>query len=102
MRPLWLMKRVLAIFHRIGDNDRMARKAKSERKTASTTPERRGGMSRSALVKRSGVSKQQLSRLENAAAYPQCGQVIIDSNFMTPNLGTQCRSGAAREESSRV
>ena len=80
----------------------MAGKAKSERKTGLYYAREARGMSRSALVKRSGVSKQQLSRLENAAAYPQCGQVIIDSNFMTPNLGTQCRSGAAREESSRV
>jgi transcriptional regulator with XRE-family HTH domain len=43
----------------------MARKAKSERKTGLYYAREARGMSRTELVKRSGVSKQQLSRLEN-------------------------------------
>jgi len=43
----------------------MARKAKSERKTGLYYAREARGMSRTELVKRSKVSKQQLSRLEN-------------------------------------
>jgi transcriptional regulator with XRE-family HTH domain len=43
----------------------MVRKAKSERKTGLYYAREARGMSRTELVKRSGVSKQQLSRLEN-------------------------------------
>jgi hypothetical protein len=57
------MKRVLAIFHRIGDNERMARKAKSERKTGLYYAREARGMSRTELVKRSGISKQHLSSM---------------------------------------
>src|SRR6516164_3491995 len=56
----------LETLHRIGDNDRMAAKAKSrQQKTGLHHAREARGMSRSELVKRSGVSKQQLSRLEN-------------------------------------
>src|SRR5215831_2253049 len=56
----------LETLHRIGDNDRMAGKAKSRQKRTGLHHAREArGMSRSELVKRSGVSKQQLSRLEN-------------------------------------
>jgi len=56
----------LETLHRIGDNGRMARKSKSaERKTGLYYAREARRMSRSELVKRSGVSKQQLSRLEN-------------------------------------
>src|SRR6516225_2999645 len=56
----------LETLHRIGDNDRMAGKAKSrQQKTGLHHAREARGMSRSELVKRSGVSKQQLSRLEN-------------------------------------
>jgi transcriptional regulator with XRE-family HTH domain len=56
----------LETLHRIGDNDRMARKSKSaEHKTGLYYAREARRMSRSELVKRSGVSKQQLSRLEN-------------------------------------
>jgi transcriptional regulator with XRE-family HTH domain len=54
------------IFHGIGDNGEMAGKAKSrQQKTGLHYAREARGMSRSELVKRSGVSKQQLSRLEN-------------------------------------
>jgi transcriptional regulator with XRE-family HTH domain len=44
----------------------MARKAKSEsKKTGIYRAREARGMSRSELVRRSGISKQQLSRLEN-------------------------------------
>jgi transcriptional regulator with XRE-family HTH domain len=43
----------------------MVRKAKSERKTGLYYSREARGMSRTELVKRSGISKQQLSRLEN-------------------------------------
>src|SRR5215472_15905398 len=57
---------LLEISHGIGDNDRMAGKAKSrQQKTGLHHAREARGMSRSELVKRSGVSKQQLSRLEN-------------------------------------
>ena len=57
---------LLVLFHRIGDNCAMARKAKSAlNKTGLYHAREARGMSRSELVKRSGVSKQQLSRLEN-------------------------------------
>jgi transcriptional regulator with XRE-family HTH domain len=57
---------VLELFHRIGDNGAMARKAKSAlNKTGLHYAREARGMSRTELVKRSGVSKQQLSRLEN-------------------------------------
>ena len=59
------MSSLLAIFHRIGDNHSMVRKAKSERKTGLYYARETRGMRRTELVKRSGVSKQQLSRLEN-------------------------------------
>lgn len=56
----------LEIAHRIGDNGRMARKTKpAEHKTGLYYAREARRMSRSDLVKRSGVSKQQLSRLEN-------------------------------------
>src|SRR5262249_62062944 len=55
-----------AFFHRIGDNGQMPRKAKSQPpKTGLHHAREARGMSRTELVKRSGVSKQQLSRLEN-------------------------------------
>src|SRR5262245_3645850 len=54
------------MFHRIGDDKHMARKAKSEPpKTGLYYAREARRMSRSELVKRSGVSKQQLSSLEN-------------------------------------
>jgi transcriptional regulator with XRE-family HTH domain len=54
------------MLHRIGDNARMARQAKSgSKKTGLYHAREARGMSRTELVKRSGVSKQQLSRLEN-------------------------------------
>jgi len=57
---------LLEIPHGIGDNGRMAGKAKSrQQKTGLHYAREARGMSRSELVKRSGVSKQQLSRLEN-------------------------------------
>jgi transcriptional regulator with XRE-family HTH domain len=57
---------VLELFHRIGDNGAMAGKSKSEsKKTGLHYAREERGMSRTELVKRSGVSKQQLSRLEN-------------------------------------
>ena len=57
---------VVESFHRIGDNGRMARKAKSAlSKTGLYYAREARGMSRTELVKRSGVSKQQLSRIEN-------------------------------------
>jgi transcriptional regulator with XRE-family HTH domain len=57
---------LLELFHRIGDNCAMARKAKSAlNKTGLYYAREARGMSRTELVKRSGVSKQQLSRLEN-------------------------------------
>src|SRR5215472_15848799 len=57
---------LLEISHGIGDNGRMAGKAKSrQQKTGLHYAREARGMSRSELVKRSGVSKQQLSRLEN-------------------------------------
>jgi transcriptional regulator with XRE-family HTH domain len=56
----------LETLHRIGDNGRMAGKAKSrQQKTGLYYAREARGMSRTQLVKRSGVSKQQLSRLEN-------------------------------------
>jgi transcriptional regulator with XRE-family HTH domain len=56
----------LESFHRIGDNGRMARKPKAQpQKTGLYHAREARGMSRTELVKRSGVSKQQLSRLEN-------------------------------------
>jgi transcriptional regulator with XRE-family HTH domain len=52
--------------HRIGDNCQMAGKAKSrQQKTGLYYAREARGISRTQLVKRSGVSKQQLSRLEN-------------------------------------
>jgi transcriptional regulator with XRE-family HTH domain len=57
---------LLEILHGIGDSSRMAGKAKSrQQKTGLYYAREARGMSRSQLVKRSGVSKQQLSRLEN-------------------------------------
>jgi transcriptional regulator with XRE-family HTH domain len=57
---------LLEFLHGIGDNDRMAGKAKSrQQKTGLHYAREARGMSRTQLVKRSGVSKQQLSRLEN-------------------------------------
>jgi transcriptional regulator with XRE-family HTH domain len=57
---------VLELFHRIGDNGAMASKSKSESKKTGLYHAREArDMSRTELVKRSGVSKQQLSRLEN-------------------------------------
>jgi transcriptional regulator with XRE-family HTH domain len=54
------------MFHRIGDNIQMARKAASRpQKTGLHYAREARHMSRTELVKRSGVSKQQLSRLEN-------------------------------------
>ena len=54
------------LFHRIGDNGAMASKSKSEsKKTGLYYAREARGMSRTELVKRSGISKQQLSRLEN-------------------------------------
>jgi len=54
------------MLHRIGDNSEMARKARSEPpKTGLYYAREARGMSRSELVRRSGVSKQQFSRLEN-------------------------------------
>jgi transcriptional regulator with XRE-family HTH domain len=56
----------LETLHRIGDNGCMAGKAKSrQQKTGLYYAREARGMSRTELVKRSGVSKQQLSRLEN-------------------------------------
>jgi transcriptional regulator with XRE-family HTH domain len=56
----------LETLHRIGDNGRMAGKAKSrQQKTGLYYAREARGMSRTQLVNRSGVSKQQLSRLEN-------------------------------------
>jgi transcriptional regulator with XRE-family HTH domain len=56
----------LEIAHGIGDNGQMAGKAKSrQQKTGLYYAREARGMSRTQLVKRSGVSKQQLSRLEN-------------------------------------
>jgi transcriptional regulator with XRE-family HTH domain len=56
----------LDIPHGIGDNGAMAGKAKSQQqKTGLYHAREARGMSRTQLVKRSGVSKQQLSRLEN-------------------------------------
>jgi transcriptional regulator with XRE-family HTH domain len=69
--PLWLTDGTigdvwLETLHRIGDNGWMAGKAKSrQHKTGLYHAREARGMSRSELVKRSGVSKQQLSRLEN-------------------------------------
>src|SRR5260370_37783337 len=60
------MNRGLVIFHRIGDNDGIARKAKSGPQKAGLYYAREGRrMSRTELVRCSGISKQQLSRLEN-------------------------------------
>jgi transcriptional regulator with XRE-family HTH domain len=60
------LARVLELLHRIGDNGAMAGKSKSESKRTGLYDAREArGMSRTELVKRSGVSKQQLSRLEN-------------------------------------
>jgi transcriptional regulator with XRE-family HTH domain len=57
---------LVEFLHRIGDNGAMARKAKSAvSKTGLHYAREARGMSRTELVKRSGVSKQQLSRLEN-------------------------------------
>jgi transcriptional regulator with XRE-family HTH domain len=57
---------LLETLHRIGDNGGMAGKAKSrQQKTGLFYAREARGMSRTQLVKRSGVSKQQLSRLEN-------------------------------------
>jgi transcriptional regulator with XRE-family HTH domain len=57
---------LVEFLHRIGDNGAMARKAKSGlNKTGLHYAREARGMSRTELVKRSGVSKQQLSRLEN-------------------------------------
>jgi transcriptional regulator with XRE-family HTH domain len=54
------------MFHRIGDNIQMARQAKSgSKKTGLYYAREARHMSRTELVKRSGISKQQLSRLEN-------------------------------------
>jgi transcriptional regulator with XRE-family HTH domain len=52
------------MLHRIGDNARMQAKSGSKKTGLYHAREARG-MSRTELVKRSGVSKQQLSRLEN-------------------------------------
>jgi transcriptional regulator with XRE-family HTH domain len=52
--------------HRIRDNGAMARRTKSTKQWTGLYYARQArGMSRTELVKRSGVSKQQLSRLEN-------------------------------------
>jgi transcriptional regulator with XRE-family HTH domain len=57
---------VLELSHRIGDNRAMASKSISESKKTGLYHAREArGMSRTELVKRSGVSKQQFSRLEN-------------------------------------
>jgi transcriptional regulator with XRE-family HTH domain len=54
------------MFHRIGDDIQMARKVASrQQKTGLYYAREARHMSRTELVKRSGVSKQQLSRLEN-------------------------------------
>jgi transcriptional regulator with XRE-family HTH domain len=56
----------LAFLHRIRDNGRMAKRTKSNKQWTGLYHARQArGMSRTELVKRSGVSKQQLSRLEN-------------------------------------
>lgn len=57
---------LVEFLHRIADNGAMARNAKSAlNKTGLYYAREARGMSRTELVKRSGVSKQQLSRLEN-------------------------------------
>src|SRR5271163_1516028 len=69
---------MLASWHRIGDNGGMARKAKSSRQFTGLHHAREArGMSRGELVKRSGVSKQQLSRLEN-------GQIRLRLDHLKP------------------
>ena len=68
----------LAFLHRIRDNDEMARRAKSTRQLTGLYHAREArGMSRSELVERSGVSKQQLSRLEN-------GQIRLRLDHLKP------------------
>ena len=58
--------RVLAFLRRIRDNDAMAKKASAARqKTGLYHAREARGMSRTDLVRLSGISKQQLSRLEN-------------------------------------
>jgi transcriptional regulator with XRE-family HTH domain len=57
---------MLCVQHRIGDNAAMARKIRGGRQQTGLFHAREArGMSRSELVRLSGVSKQQLSRLEN-------------------------------------
>jgi len=57
---------MLELFHRIGDDGAIARKPKSgSNKTGLYYAREARGMNRTELVKRSGISKQQLSRLEN-------------------------------------
>jgi transcriptional regulator with XRE-family HTH domain len=56
----------LALLFQIGDNTEMAKKIRTTNKKTGLFHAREArGMSRTELVKRSGVSKQQLSRLEN-------------------------------------
>jgi transcriptional regulator with XRE-family HTH domain len=64
--------------HRIRDNARMARRSKPSRQWTGLYYARQArGMSRSELVRLSGVSKQQLSRLEN-------GQIRLRLDHLKP------------------
>jgi transcriptional regulator with XRE-family HTH domain len=69
----------LAFLHRIRDNSAMARKTQAEKSGLYHAREARR-MSRTELVKRSGVSKQQLSRLEN-------GQIRLRLDHLKPFAG---------------
>src|ERR1700733_14133264 len=72
--PFW----ALAAKVRIGDNPAMARRVRQSRQWSGLYYARQArGMSRSELVKRSGISKQQLSRLEN-------GQIRLRLDHLKP------------------
>jgi transcriptional regulator with XRE-family HTH domain len=70
---------MLAVMHRIRDNAGMAKRGKSQRPhyTGLYYAREARGMSRSDLVRRSGVSKQQLSRLEH-------GQIRMRLDHLKP------------------
>jgi DNA-binding Xre family transcriptional regulator len=75
-RPL-----ILALQHRIRDNGVMAPRPKTARQMTGLYHAREAhGMSRTELVEKSGVSKQQLSRLEN-------GQIRLRLDHLKPFAG---------------
>src|SRR5271168_4749354 len=72
--PFW----TLGVMHRIRDNSGMARKTKPSRQWTGLYYARQArGMTRTRLVDLSGVSKQQLSRLEN-------GQIRLRLDHLKP------------------